>query len=126
MPEKNSAQQDGVVRRVGRWSTAAAVVITEAAQHYVDPGSTLETVVDHANTGAIWGLGFQLVAMLGRELYKALPSNGSVSANVTWGINNRGDGEASAKGDPAPPPTPAAVPEARPKESVPENEKHGA
>jgi hypothetical protein len=120
MSVRNSAQQDGVVRRAGRWSTAAAVVITEAAQHYVGPGSTLETVVDHANTGAVWGLGFQLVAMASTALYRALPSDGSFT--VSWRVNGRGDSEVPAKKDPQPTP---GVPEARAKESSPENEKHG-
>lgn len=122
MSVRNSAQQDGVVRRAGRWSTAAAVVITEAAQHYVGPGSTLETVVDHANTGAVWGLGFQLVAMASTALYRALPSDGSFT--VSWRVNGRGDSEVPAKKDQDPQPTPG-VPEARAKESSPENEKHG-
>ncbi|MBL1109771.1 hypothetical protein JK361_35255 [Streptomyces sp. 5-8] len=99
------------------------MVITEAAQHYVSPASTLETVVGHANTGAIWGLGFQLVAMLGTGVYKALPSDGSFT--VSWRVHNRGDSSASLKDDPAPRPTSSAASEARVTGPVSENEKHG-
>ncbi|MFE2467588.1 hypothetical protein [Streptomyces mirabilis] len=89
MSEKNNAQQDGVLKRAGRWSTAAAVVGTAAAQHYVDPGSTLATALHHANTGATWGLGFQLVIMVCTAAYRALPSDGSVT--LSWRVNGRKD-----------------------------------
>ncbi|WP_328430763.1 hypothetical protein [Streptomyces sp. NBC_00453] len=95
------------------------MVITEVAQHYAVPGSALETVVHHAHTGAVWGLGFQLAAMLGTAVYKALPSDGSFT--VSWRVNNRGDGDASTKADTVPP----AAQVACATETVPEIEKHG-
>lgn len=123
MSLRNSPQQDSVARRAGRWSTALAVVVTEAAQHYVSSGSTAETVIGHANTAAVWGLGFQLVAMAGTSLYRALPPNGEVT--VKWRVDSRFDGEASVmEKDLDPGPMPKA-PEARLKESATENEKHG-
>ncbi|MER5509361.1 hypothetical protein ABT052_29090 [Streptomyces sp. NPDC002766] len=95
MFQKHDAQQDGALLRAGKWSTAAAVVGTAAAQHFVDPASTLATALHHANTGALWGLGFQLLYMLCATVYGALPTDGSIT--VSWRVNDRKRNSGDAK-----------------------------
>lgn len=88
MSKTSNTPRGGVIRQCGKWTTAAAVVVTEAAQRTVDPESTIGVFNDHANTGAIWSLGLQIVAMCAVNAYKTLKLRGSIT--LSWG--ERGDG----------------------------------
>lgn len=105
----------GRLRRVahfGKWGTATAVVITEAAQRYVYAGETgtAADLIDHLHTGAYWSLGLQLLTMTAEKVWQM----GSVT--VTWGKGHAG---------PAAPPGGQAL-ATRTEATVPENGGHAS
>ncbi|WP_331732120.1 hypothetical protein [Streptomyces sp. NBC_00989] len=80
---ETSTTPRGLIRQASKWTTATAVVATEAVQNFVAPESTVGVVNEHLHTGAYWSLGLQIVTMCAVKAYKSLKLRGSVT--FSWG-----------------------------------------
>ena len=92
MSEASGTPRGGVIRGVGKWGMATAMVSTEIAEKFVDPESTIGAINHHVHTGTLWSFGFQLVGMGVVKTYKALKVRGSFT--LSWGS----DSDAPASG----------------------------